>query len=218
MLKGKKVLVTAGPTHEPIDPVRFIGNHSSGKMGYAIAQEIAKRSGDVILISGPTQLTIKHDRIKRVAVETAEEMYQATLMEFENCDIAILTAAVADFTPANKSALKIKKQDGQEEMTLLLVKTKDILATLGGIKNEKQILVGFSLETDHEIENASKKLLSKKLDFIVLNSLRDKGAGFATDTNKISILGRKGDRIDFPLKDKSEVAIDIINYLEKLII
>lgn len=217
MLKGKKILLTTGPTQEAIDPVRYIGNRSSGKMGHAIAMELANRHAELVLVSGPTQIQSEHPNIKKIDVETAEEMYQESIKVFESCDIAILTAAVADFTPEKKSELKIKKALEGEKWTLTLVKTKDILGSLGKIKKDYQLLAGFSLETDHEIENALKKLRLKNLDFIVMNSLKEKGAGFSTDTNKITILGRNGDRIDFPLKKKTEVAFDIVNYLETLI-
>ena len=217
MLTGKKILITAGPTHEPIDPVRYIANRSSGKMGYALALELAERGAEVILISGPTTLMLKHSHISMIDVETAEEMYQASIKEFPQCDIAILAAAVADFTPKAPSKLKIKKQLNQDEMIISLVKTKDILASLGHTKNKNQIVAGFSLETDHEIENAIKKLKTKNLDFIVLNSLNDIDAIFGSDSNKITIIGKGGEQTAFDLKDKNEVAIDIVNYLQKLI-
>ena len=217
MLTGKKILITAGPTHEPIDPVRYIANRSSGKMGYALALELAERGAEVILISGPTTLKLKHSHISMIDVETAEEMYQASIKEFPQCDIAILAAAVADFTPKAPSKLKIKKQLNQDEMIISLVKTKDILASLGHTKNKNQIVAGFSLETDHEIENAIKKLKTKNLDFIVLNSLNDIDAIFGSDSNKITIIGKGGEQTAFDLKDKNEVAIDIVNYLQKLI-
>ena len=217
MLTGKKILITAGPTHEPIDPVRYIANRSSGKMGYALALELAERGAEVILISGPTTLKLKHSHISMIDVETAEEMYQASIKEFPQCDIAILAAAVADFTPKAPSKLKIKKQLNQDEMIISLVKTKDILASLGHTKNKNQIVAGFSLETDHEIENAIKKLKTKNLDFIVLNSLNDIDAVFGSDSNKITIIGKGGEQTAFDLKDKNEVAIDIVNFLQKLI-
>jgi len=217
MLTGKKILITAGPTHEPIDPVRYIANRSSGKMGYALALELAERGAEVILISGPTTLKLKHSHISMIDVETAEEMYQASIKEFPQCDIAILAAAVADFTPKAPSKLKIKKQLNQDEMIISLVKTKDILASLGHTKNKNQIVAGFSLETDHEIENAIKKLKTKNLDFIVLNSLNDIDAIFGSDSNKITIIGKGGEQTAFDLKDKNEVAIDIVNFLQKLI-
>jgi phosphopantothenoylcysteine decarboxylase / phosphopantothenate---cysteine ligase len=217
MLTGKKILITAGPTHEPIDPVRYIANRSSGKMGYALALELAERGAEVILISGPTTLMLKHSHISMIDVETAEEMYQASIKEFPQCDIAILAAAVADFTPKAPSKLKIKKQLNQDEMIISLVKTKDILASLGHTKNKNQIVAGFSLETDHEIENAIKKLKTKNLDFIILNSLNDIDAVFGSDSNKITIIGKGGEQTAFDLKDKNEVAIDIVNYLQKLI-
>lgn len=214
-LKGKKVLVTAGPTYESIDPVRFIGNHSSGKMGFAIAETLARHGAQVSLISGPTDLHLQHSTIQRINVTSAEEMYEKTVKQFAKSDIAVMSAAVADYTPEKVSITKIKKNG--DELHLKLRKTKDILAELGKQKNKKQILVGFALETDHEIENATKKLNAKNLDFIVLNSLKTKGAGFGHDTNKISIIHRNGKKEDFKLKSKSEVANDIVNHIIDLI-
>jgi phosphopantothenoylcysteine decarboxylase/phosphopantothenate--cysteine ligase len=215
MLQGKKILLTAGPTHEPIDPVRFIGNRSSGKMGFALANELAERGALVVLVSGPTSIEVNHPNIQRINVQTAKEMFDSAVAHFSNCSVGILAAAVADFTPENPSPSKIKKQKGQVRMLLHLVKTKDILAHLGSLKSEKQILIGFSLETDNAIENAKVKLKSKNLDFIVLNTMEHKGAGFATDTNKISIIHQNGELIEYGLKLKSEVAKDIVDYLEK---
>jgi phosphopantothenoylcysteine decarboxylase/phosphopantothenate--cysteine ligase len=208
-LKGKKVLVTAGPTYEPIDPVRFIGNHSSGLMGFSIAAEAAKRGAEVTLISGPTHLQADHKLIKRGNIATAEEMYEQTTKAFGSADITIMSAAIADFTPANPADKKIKKT----ELTpvIQLNPTKDVLATLGKLKRNDQLLIGFALETDNELENAQKKINTKNLDLIVLNSLRDKGAGFGTVTNKITILDRNGDKTDFPLKTKAEAAADILD-------
>lgn len=213
-LIGKKILITAGPTYEKIDPVRFIGNYSSGKMGYAIAQECADRGAEVVLVSGPTQLAISHPRVKVERVESAQEMYDATIKAFPACDAAILSAAVADFTPADTAHSKIKREKG--EQTIALKPTRDIAAALGQAKTARQRLVGFALETNDEQANAQHKLESKNLDFIVLNSLRDKGAGFNVDTNKISIIRRDGTQTPFPLKSKADVARDIIDNLQSL--
>jgi phosphopantothenoylcysteine decarboxylase / phosphopantothenate---cysteine ligase len=214
MLKGKKILITAGPTYEPIDPVRFIGNRSSGKMGYAIAEILAESGVEVYLVSGPTNLTPKNPSIKLFQIETARQMFDCCVDLFKSVDAAICAAAVADYTPEIVSDKKIKKeQSGNNEMLLKLVPAKDILAHLGKIKSPAQVLVGFSLETDNEIENSKSKVDKKNLDFIVLNSLNDAGAGFSTDTNKITIISKEGAVIKFPLKMKSEVATDIVNYL-----
>ncbi|MBV1922602.1 MAG: bifunctional phosphopantothenoylcysteine decarboxylase/phosphopantothenate--cysteine ligase CoaBC [Flavobacteriaceae bacterium] len=213
-LKGKKILITAGPTFEAIDPVRFIGNHSSGKMGYAIAEAAASLGAEVILVSGPVSLQIEHSLVKIIKVTSADEMYQSVHNHFSECQIAILTAAVADFTPANVAEQKIKKKD--DSLTLELKKTKDILASLGKIKN-KQVLVGFALETENEIENAKTKLLRKNLDLIVLNSLNDKGAGFKTDTNKVTIITKDNKIEPYPVKTKREVAFDILQHIIKQI-
>ena len=207
-LKGKKVLVTAGPTHESIDPVRFIGNHSSGRMGFAIAEEFARHGAQVTLISGPTEMH-QSNNIKRIDVTSAEEMYEKTVKQFDKTDIAVMSAAVADYAPEKVSITKIKKSGN--ELHLKLKKTKDILAELGRMKNKKQLLIGFALETDNEVENAVKKLNAKNLDFIVLNSLKSKGAGFAHQTNKITIIDKKGNKTDYKLKSKSEVAQDIVH-------
>lgn len=214
-LSGKKVLVTAGPTYEHIDPVRFIGNHSSGKMGYAIANEFDKQGAEVILISGPTSLNVGSNRIKRMNVTTAAEMYDAAISEFEKMDIAILSAAVADYAPQLKSEHKIKKTD--DELTIHLSKTKDILKKLGELKTSSQLLLGFALETENEITNALKKLNDKNLDAIVLNSLNDNGAGFGYDTNKIDMFFKDGSHKKFGLKPKQEVAKDIVEEIIKLI-
>lgn len=214
-LLDKKVLITAGPTYEAIDPVRFVGNHSSGKMGYSLAEEAARLGAQVYLISGPTSLPVEHSRIEKVSVVSAEEMYQATHRYVDAVDIAIFSAAVSDFRPKEISPEKIKKT--AESMTLELVRTRDILASVGAIKKKGQFLVGFALETENEFENARAKLSSKNLDMIVLNSLRDKGAGFKSDTNKISILVSDGQVIDFELKHKEEVAEDIFNEIIKYI-
>ena len=207
-LKGKKVLVTAGPTYEAIDPVRFIGNHSSGKMGFAIASAAANLGAEVFLISGPSNQQIKHSLVHRVDVVSAEEMYDASHIYFKDVDIAILSAAVADYKPKNSASQKIKKTDTTLELSLS--PTKDILASLGAIKKH-QYLVGFALETNNEIENAKGKLKRKNLDAIILNSLQDKGAGFAKDTNKITIIDKEFNEKAFKLKSKVAVAKDIMN-------
>lgn len=215
-LLGKKVLITAGPTYEAIDPVRFVGNHSSGKMGYSLAQEAARLGAHVYLISGPTSLPVEHSGIERINVVSAEEMYQATHRYVDDMNIAIFSAAVSDFRPKTVSTEKIKKaKDADQHMTLELVRTKDILASVGKIKKSGQFIVGFALETENEFENARSKMTEKNLDMIVLNSLRDKGAGFKSDTNKISILVSDGQVIDFELKVKEEVAEDIFNEIIK---
>ena len=197
ILKNKKVLVTAGPTYENIDPVRFIGNHSSGKMGFAIADEFARNGADVTLITGPTDLVTNNKNITRIDVTSADEMYQHTLKCFTKSTIAVMSAAVADYTPEKVSISKIKKSG--DELHLKLKKTKDILAELGQQKTKKQILVGFALETNNELENAKQKLVKKNLDFIVLNSLRTKGAGFGFDTNKVTIIDKLGKKTDFKI-------------------
>lgn len=207
-LSGKKVMITAGPTHEAIDPVRFIGNQSSGKMGFELAECAARRGADVLLITGPTALKAQHSNITLHAVTTAEEMYEAAHSGFGEMDFVISAAAVADYRPKKVAAEKIKKQE--EDLVLSLVKNKDILASLGAIK-DKQFLVGFALETENEIENAQIKLEKKNLDAIVLNSLRDAGAGFGVNTNKITYIGKKLGIKTFDLKTKAEVAEDIWN-------
>lgn len=213
-LKGKKIMITAGPTYEKIDPVRFIGNYSSGKMGYALAECCAERGAEVILVSGPVSITEKHPNIRKISVESAEEMYQAAVREFTGSDAAILCAAVADFTPESQSEQKIKRE--KEDLVLRLKPTHDIAAALGKLKKGNQIMVGFALETNDEVEHAKDKLKRKNLDFIVLNSLNDKGAGFRHDTNKITIID-KNSVTEFPLKDKKEVAADIINHLAEIL-
>jgi phosphopantothenoylcysteine decarboxylase/phosphopantothenate--cysteine ligase len=214
-LKGKKVLVTAGPTYENIDPVRFIGNHSSGKMGFAIAETFAHQGASVTLISGPTDLISNETNIKRIDVTNAEDMFEKTVKAFEKADIAVMSAAVADYTPEKVSITKIKKNG--DELHLKLKKTKDILAELGRKKSKKQILVGFALETDNEVPNAIKKLHAKNLDFIVLNSMKTKGAGFGHNTNKITIINRSGTQTEYKLKSKQEVALDIVNQITELV-
>lgn len=214
-LQGKTVLVTAGPTYEHLDPVRFIGNHSSGKMGYAIAEELASMGASVLLVSGPTALSIGSNRIRKISVTSAAQMYEAALAAFEKSDIAILSAAVADYTPSVTSEQKIKKTG--QELSLNLVKTKDILKKLGELKTPKQLLIGFALETENETANALKKLNDKNLDAIVLNSLQDNGAGFGHDTNKIDMIFKSGEHHKFALKSKQDVAKDIVKEIINLI-
>ena len=209
-LAKKKVVITAGPTYEKIDPVRFSGNYTSGKKGYALAEECAARGAEVILVSGPVQLTTSHPGIRRIDVESAAEMHEATLREFADADAAILCAAVADFTPEEVADHKIKRE--HDDLMLRLKPTHDIAAALGQRKQAHQCLVGFALETDHEAEHAQNKLRRKNLNFIVLNSLRDAGAGFRHDTNKITILDAEGSTA-YPLKSKKEVAADIVDRL-----
>lgn len=211
-LKGKRMLVTAGPTYEKIDPVRFIGNYSTGKMGYAIAEEAASRGAEVVLVSGPVDLTTRHPAIDLVKVESARKMLAACEERFGSVDYAVMCAAVADYAPADCAATKIKRE-GNEPPVIHLVKNPDIAKTLGMKKRPGQKMVGFALETDHEFDNAMTKLRSKNLDMIVLNSLRDKGAGFGTDTNKITIFTADGGETSFALKSKREVAADIIDTL-----
>ena len=209
-LYKKQILVTAGPTYEPIDSVRFLGNYSSGKMGYAIAKEVADQGANVVLVSGPTHQTISHANVQVLNVTTSDDMFQACVEHFDSCDAAIMCAAVADYKPTKFHKGKIKKTEGN--VSLNLEKTKDILHYLGQLKT-KQILVGFALEVDNEIANAKQKIKNKQLDFIVLNSLNDKGAGFKTDTNKISIIDNDNKLHNFELKSKQDVAKDIINHL-----
>lgn len=213
-LKGKKVLITAGPTYEKIDPVRFIGNYSSGKMGYALAESCARRGAEVTLISGPVQVKAQHPSIKVIKVESAHQMHEAAIEAFPTSDAAILCAAVADFTPEVKADQKIKRE--KEDFILKLVPTEDIAAALGKIKKENQCLVGFALETNNELANARHKLEKKNFDFIVLNSLQDAGAGFQCDTNKITIVDKEK-ATPYPLKTKTEVADDIIDRLANLL-
>lgn len=201
-------MVTAGPTFEKIDPVRFIGNYSSGKMGYAIAEELAEQGANVHLISGPVSVNTAKSGINVVHVESAEQMYNACVELFEDCDGAVMCAAVSDFTPVEKETEKTKR--GKDNWSIELQPTKDIAASLGELKSANQLLVGFALETNNELANAEKKLAKKKLDFIVLNSLKDKGAGFGVDTNKITIVDKDNNRQNFELKSKTEVAKDIV--------
>lgn len=211
-LLNRKFLVTAGPTYEKIDPVRFIGNYSSGKMGYALAEELAAQGAEVVLVSGPVHMNPRHQNITLVDVESAQEMYEESLQAFGNCDGAVMCAAVADFTPVHKAGEKTKR--GKENWYIELEPTKDIAAELGKIKKDDQLLVGFALETANELSNAQVKLEKKNLDFIVLNSLKDSGAGFGVDTNKISIVEQGNKITHFELKSKKEVARDIV---EKII-
>mgnify|MGYP000847441919 FL=1 len=209
-LEKKKILITAGPTFERIDPVRFIGNFSSGKMGFALAETCASLGADVKLITGPVNITASHKNIETISVESAEEMYEASMNLFPQMDAAILSAAVADYRPLHQEDEKIKRTDC-DNLTIELTPNPDIAASLGKIKRPDQTLVGFALETNDEEANAIKKLEKKNLDYIVLNSLQDEGAGFGKDTNKVTVISRKGQKISFGLKSKKEVARDIIN-------
>ncbi len=215
---GKRVLITAGPTQEKIDPVRYISNYSTGKMGYALARECYRRGAEVVLVSGPTQCTLPcleyqgepTPMLRKVSVGSAQEMYEACLQEFDHCNITILCAAVADFMPETTANQKIKKQPGQDRLCLTLKKTHDIAATLGQRKKANQTIVGFALETHNEEANAIHKMESKGLDMIVLNSLQDAGAGFACDTNKVTIYYKDGHHTAYPLASKAQVAGEII--------
>ncbi len=212
-IAGKKILITAGPTYEPIDPVRYIGNHSSGKMGIALAEKAVQMGAEPVLILGPVDNVTLSRRIRVIRVTTADEMYEAAEKEFPQSDVAILAAAVSDFKPADAYDSKVKRDD--RDLVVRLVPTRDIAATLGQKKTNKQILVGFALETENELQNAMEKIRKKNLDAIVLNSLRDEGAGFGYDTNKISIIDKSGNRKEYPLKSKTEVAEDILKYLQQ---
>lgn len=212
--KGKKILITAGPTYENIDPVRFIGNFSSGKMGIAIANVATQMGAEVVLVLGPTKEKNIHKGVKVISVLSAEEMYTSVHQYFDEVDVAILSAAVADYTPKEKATQKIKKKE--DTFSLELVKNKDILASLGAIKKHQK-LIGFALETENETENAKHKIQKKNLDAIVLNSLNDKGAGFGTDTNKITFITSDFYEIKFELKSKTEVAFDILEQIEKML-
>ena len=212
-LKGKKIMITAGPTYEKIDPVRFIGNYSSGKMGFAIAEECAKRGADVTLISGPVGITC-NDKIRRINVECCQEMYNAATSEFSRCDAAVLCAAVADFKPENVSDKKIKR--GGDDLVIRLSPTHDIAAELGKRKNDKQVLIGFALETDNEDANAKSKLAKKHFDFIVLNSTRNKGTTFRTDDNQIKIISETSVK-EYEKKNKRDVACDIIDEMSAML-
>lgn len=213
-LSGKQVLITAGPTYEPIDPVRFIGNRSSGKMGIAIADELCARGATVHLILGPSALSPGRPGVEVIRVGTAREMHEAATKVFNHCDAAVLAAAVADYRPAKATDQKIKKEG--DEMSMSLVKNPDIAASLGKTKGAHQRLIGFALETQNGLENAQSKLVRKNLDLIVLNSLTDRGAGFNHDTNKITILGQGNKKREFELKSKAAVAADIVNALQEL--
>lgn len=215
-LLGKTILITAGPTYEKIDPVRFIGNYSSGKMGFALAEACARRGAKVRLIAGPVSLKADHPNILRTDVESADEMYEAAVSAFPDVEIAILSAAVADYRPAAAATQKIKRE-GREALSLSLVRNRDIAAALGERKRAGQYLVGFALETNDGVAHAKEKLARKNLDMIVLNSLEEEGAGFACDTNKITVIDREGQMTDFPLKDKKAVADDILDCLKTLI-
>ena len=212
-LSGERILITAGPTCEKIDPVRFIGNYSTGKMGFALAHECAARGAEVILLSGPVSLSTPHPSIERIDVESAQEMYAKAQEFFPSCSAAILCAAVADYRPSAMADAKIKRET-QGNLSIELVPNPDIAATLGNAKTQHQCLVGFALETNNELAHANEKLHRKNLDFIVLNSLQDAGAGFGHDTNKVSII-TPHERIDLPLKSKLEVASDIIDHLQR---
>ncbi len=212
-LEGKKIIVTAGPTHENIDPVRFLGNRSTGKMGYAIANELEKHGAEVKLISGPVDIKCQNSNIELIKVQTAQQMYEACKEDYSQCDIAIFAAAVADFSVKNKSNSKIKKQT--EELSIKLVPNVDIAKEMGHIKKNNQLNIGFALETDNEMFNAKEKIKNKNFDFIVLNSLKDKGAGFEYDTNKISIIDKNNNVENFELKSKTDVAIDIVKVILK---
>lgn len=213
-LTGKKVMITAGPTYEKIDPVRFIGNYSSGKMGFSLAEECARRGAEVILIAGPVALKTVHPNIRRIDVESCEEMYEAAVAHFPHTDVTILCAAVADFKPEHIASQKIKRE--KDELMIRLQPTRDIAATLGEMKKDGQHLVGFALETNDEQQNALSKLKRKKLDFIVLNSLRNEGTCFQSDDNQITILTSTGKK-NFEKKDKQLVAKDIINEVESIL-
>lgn len=212
LLEKKKIVITAGPTYEKLDPVRFIGNYSSGKMGFALAEACAAQGAEVTLVAGPVALHVQHPAIRRIDVESAAEMYQAAVEAFEEADAGILCAAVADYRPEKTAGEKIKRET-TGEMILRLVPNPDIAASLGARKRAGQVLAGFALETSDEMSHALGKLERKNLDFIVLNSLRDAGAGFRYDTNKITILDRRGETTAYPLKSKQEVAEDIVRKL-----
>ena len=211
-LRGIKCLVTAGPTYEAIDPVRFIGNRSSGKMGIAIADDLTKRGAEVVLILGPSSEKIPTQIAKVVRIESADDMYHAVMSEIKTVRLGIFSAAVADYKPKVMAQEKIKKAG--EELSIDLVKTVDILAEVGKQKSANQVIVGFALETNNEEENAKQKIVKKNLDMIVLNSLKDTGAGFQHDTNQIMIIDKENNSVKFELKSKLEVAVDINNYIE----
>ncbi|NMM50176.1 bifunctional phosphopantothenoylcysteine decarboxylase/phosphopantothenate--cysteine ligase CoaBC [Marinigracilibium pacificum] len=212
LLKGKKILITAGPTYEKIDPVRFIGNHSSGKMGYAIAEEFANRGAQVTLVSGPVNIKVEHKNITVTSIMTAVEMMDAVTKNADNSEILIFAAAVADYRPSSPANQKIKKEDS-DPPKIELIQNPDIALSAGANKKESQYSLGFALETENELINAEKKLEKKNFNAIVLNSLNDQGAGFGHNTNKITIIGKNKKRSEFPLKDKKHLAIDIVNYV-----
>jgi phosphopantothenoylcysteine decarboxylase/phosphopantothenate--cysteine ligase len=211
----KNILITAGGTHEALDPVRFLGNYSTGKMGFAIAEEMYLQGANVTIIAGQVQVATPYKGIKILAVKTADEMYDAVVKEFKHTDIAIMAAAVADYKPKQTAKEKIKKKEN--ELTLQLIKNKDILAYLGSIKKKHQLLIGFALETQQEKLNALNKLKSKNADAIVLNSLKQKGAGFGLNTNKITILNKDGNTKDYSLKSKDAVAKDIVSFIRNIV-
>jgi phosphopantothenoylcysteine decarboxylase/phosphopantothenate--cysteine ligase len=212
-LRGMKALVTAGPTHEAIDPVRFIGNRSSGRMGYAIAEELSRRGAEVKLISGPSQLSLHDHTVQRTDVVTADEMFNACMKDFPEMDIIVMSAAVADYKPAESQERKISKKNNPGSLTL--ISTKDILRSMGEKKRNNQFLVGFALETHDELEHAAEKLEKKNLDLIVLNSLNDEGAGFEVTTNKVTFIERNGSKHSSGLKEKTEVARDLVDIVAK---
>ena len=215
MLHGKRILITAGPTYERLDPVRFIGNYSTGKMGFALAEACAACGAEVLLVAGPVQLSVAHPHIQRIDVVSAAEMHEAVVEHFATCDGAILCAAVADFTPIAVADTKLKR--GADMLTIRLKPTQDIAAALGARKRSDQFLVGFALETDNEEQHALDKLRRKNFDFIVLNSLNDNHACFGYDTNKITVLTAAGERVAYPLKSKTEVAADIVWQIENIV-
>lgn len=214
-LSNKKILLTTGPTREPIDPVRFISNYSSGKMGFAIAEEAVQRGAEVLMVKGPTSAPFMDTTVQVIEIQTAAEMYNAVNANIEGYDIIIYAAAVADYTPTHIAENKIKKNDN--EFSLELVKTKDIAYEMGKKKSATQFSVGFALETENEETHALSKLNKKNLDMIVLNSLRDAGAGFQVDTNKITILDKQGNVVKFDTKSKAETAKDILDYVEQML-
>jgi phosphopantothenoylcysteine decarboxylase/phosphopantothenate--cysteine ligase len=213
-LAGKRILVTAGPTYEAIDPVRFIGNHSSGKMGIRIAEEAARQGAEVTLVCGPSSVECDTS-VKRIDVVSAQQMYEATLPLFAEADIAILSAAVADYRPKHVASQKLKKKDAA--LSIELEPTPDILASLGKIKRSGQILVGFALETENALANAMEKLSRKNCDLIVMNTLSDEGAGFGHDTNRVTIIGTQGNVTNFGLRSKAEVAVDVLHQISLIL-
>lgn len=214
-LKGQKILITAGPTYESIDPVRFIGNHSSGKMGFSLAEEAVKRGAEVVLITGPTNCSVDHPNLHRIDIRSAKELMEAVNQHFPSCTGGVFSAAVSDYRPAQKADQKIKKSD--EELTIRMVKNPDVLYTAGQNKKEGQWLVGFALETQNAIEYAKGKLQKKNLDLIVVNTLEDEGAGFGHDTNKITLLDKNNNSINFELTTKKEAAANILSYVTEQI-